>query len=666
MDKQLPDIPASARPPGSLWERFRRFILGAPRDLRDRSIFHRLALIPILAWVGLGSDGLSSSAYGPEEAFRTLGEHTYLALAIVVAMAGTVAVISLAYSRIIEQFPTGGGGYVVASKLLGPKSGVVAGGALVIDYVLTITVSIAAAGDALFSFVPPEAHVFKLPVEIGLIAILTVLNIRGVRESILVLTPIFILFVITHTWLIIAGIGQHIPDLPVVTDNLRTGFENGLTTLGLGGMLMLLLHAYSLGGGTFTGIEAVSNGLAVMREPRVANGKRTMAYMAASLIFTACGLLLCYLLVELRHVPGKTYNAALVESLFGGSTMGGAFIIATLLAEGALLIVAAQTGFLGGPRVLASLALDWWLPRSFAALSDRLTTQNGIVLMGAGSLLALLYTKGDVRHLVVMYSINVFLTFSLSTLGMLRHWLGAKEEDPGKRRGRITLFSVGFVLCTTILAVTTFEKFDAGGWVTIVVTGTLVALCFLIHRHYRSVITEVGRLDMDLLDMPPEPMRAMPEPDPSKATAVILVSSYGGLGIRTTLGVHETFKGHFRNIVFLSVGVVDSDAFKGSGEMDALRRRTEEDLENYVSLAHGLGLSATYRVAIGTDAVDEIETLALSVAEEFPITTFFAGKLLFTREKWFHRLLHNETAYTVQRRLHTNGLILVVLPVRVS
>src|SRR5262249_22279333 len=136
--------------------RLRRVLIGAPRDLADRGLFHRLSLIPFLAWVGLGADGLSSSSYGPEEAFRTLGEHTYLALGLAIAMATTVFVISAAYSRIIEEFPHGGGGYVVATKLLGERLGVVSGSALLVDYVLTITVSIAAAGDALFSIAPLE------------------------------------------------------------------------------------------------------------------------------------------------------------------------------------------------------------------------------------------------------------------------------------------------------------------------------------------------------------------------------------------------------------------------------------------------------------------------------------------------------------------------------
>src|SRR4051812_14351317 len=155
--------------------RIRRALFGAPKDPTAPDVFHKVSLVAVLAWIGLGADGLSSSAYGPEEAFRTLGEHTYLAIALAVLMAATVAVISIAYSRVIEHFPRGGGGYVVATKLLGEKAGLVSGCALLVDYVLTITISIAAAGDALFSFVPPEWHAVKLPIEAALIVALIVL-----------------------------------------------------------------------------------------------------------------------------------------------------------------------------------------------------------------------------------------------------------------------------------------------------------------------------------------------------------------------------------------------------------------------------------------------------------------------------------------------------------
>jgi amino acid transporter len=627
-------------------------------------MFHRLSLVPFLAWVGLGADGLSSSSYGPEEAYRTLGEHTYLAVPLVAMMAITVLVISRAYSRIIEEFPHGGGGYVVATKLLGERAGVVSGCALLVDYVLTITVSIAAAGEALFSFLPFDPG-RKIWVEAGIIVLLTTLNIRGVRESVLVLLPIFLVFLVTHALLILSGIAVKLPEVGDTVQAIQGGYHGGLQSLGIGGMFLLFLHAYSLGSGTYTGIEAVSNGLPIMREPRVETGKRTMLYMAVSLAFTASGLLLCYLLWNLVTVPGKTMNAVLVERLVGNLPGGAAIVAVTLLSEGALLVVAAQAGFIDGPRVLANMAIDSWMPRRFAALSERLTTQNGIVLMGSAALAALAYTHGNVRQLVVMYSINVFLTFSLSTFAMLRSWY----RNRGKRaewKRRVALFAVAFSLCATILVITVVEKFPEGGWLTLGITAALVALCFLIRGHYRSVARKLQALYAQLEYLPDEAVPDPGPPDPQQRTAAVLVAGYGGVGIHTVLSILRQFPGDFKNLVFLSVGVIDSGSFKGEEEIELLKTGTEAMLERYLRLACSLGIAATFRYAIGTEVVEEAEKLSLQVAGEFPRTTFFIGKVIFRHEAWYHRLLHNETAFAIQKRLEWAGKPMVILPARVG
>jgi amino acid transporter len=653
----------------TLARRLRRLLVGKPRDLRDSRLFHRLSLIPFLAWVGLGADGLSSSAYGPEEAFKALQGHTYLAVALAALMATTVLLISAAYRRIIEEFPSGGGGYVVASSLLGASVGVVSGSALLVDYVLTITISIAAAGDALFSFLPLGWHGAKLGVEFGFILLLTTLNIRGVRESVITLLPVFLLFLVTHVLLIGWGIVGHLPQLPATSEAVREGFARGTATLGIGGLLLLFMRAYSLGGGTYTGIEAVSNGLPIMREPKVETGKRTMLYMGTSLAFTASGLLLCYLLWQITPVPGKTMNAVLTESLAGGLPLGGTFVILTLFSEAMLLVVAAQAGFIDGPRVLANMAVDSWVPHRFAALSERLTTQNGILLMGTAALAALVYTRGNVGHLVVMYSINVFLTFSLSMLAMLRFWYRHRHRRR-EWKSRLALFALGLAMCATILLVTVYEKFAQGGWVTVVITTLVIALCFVIRRHYRSVNAQLDRLYEELGDLP-HTVSARGKPpagqiDPQKPTAAVLVGSYGGVGIHTVLNVFRTFPGHFKSIVFISVGVVDSGEFKGEHAVEDLRQRTEEVLAKYVELATGLGMPAAARLAIGTEAVSEAENLCLAVAREFPHTVFFAGKMIFRREKWYHRLLHNETALAVEKRLRWAGKTMVTMPIRVQ
>jgi len=646
----------------TLMDRAGRVVFGAPRSLHDRRLFHRISLIAFLAWVGLGADGLSSSAYGPEEAFRTLGPHTYLAVVLAGVMVCTILIISAAYSVIIEQFPSGGGGYLVATKLLGPAFGVVSGSALLVDYILTITVSIAAAGDALFSLLPVSWAVWKLSAESVFILGLITLNIRGLRESVIALAPIFFLFLGTHAILILGGLIGHVARFGQTTTFIQHGFDTGLSTLGLGGLLLLLVHAYSLGGGTYTGIEAVSNGLLIMREPRVKTAKRTMLYMGSSLAFTAAGLLLLYLLWDVNHVPGKTMNAVLVEKMATGLPLGGVFVILTLISEGALLLVAAQTGFIDGPRVLANMAIDSWMPHRFSALSVRLTAHNGIALMGLASLAALLYTKGDVRHLVVMYSINVFLTFSLSMFGMgLKTF---RERGRGWAR-HAALFTIGFLLCATILVITILMKFRQGGWITLLVTGSVIGLCFMIRRHYRKLGRVLGKLYAELEEVPVQSHPNTAPLDPTQPTAAILVGSYGGLGIHTLLNAFRVFPGHFQNVMFLSVGVIDSGEMKGEDALDQLRNHTEDTVRQYIELARGMGIPAGGRTGIGIDAVDEAEKLCLEVLQEFPRTTFFAGKVIFQREKFYQKLLHNETARSIQTRLQWRGQTMVILPARV-
>ncbi|MEK7414164.1 MAG: APC family permease [Planctomycetota bacterium] len=650
----------------SLSKRIRRWLIGAPRDLADSSIAHKLSLIAVLAWIGLGADALSSSSYGPEEAFKALGTHSYLALPLALMTAATVILIAAAYSKVIEVFPNGGG-YGVATRMLGSRVGVVSGSALLIDYVLTITASIAALGDVLFSLAPLHWQPWKVPCEAAVILLLTLLNMRGVRESILVMAPIFVVFVITHAILIGGGLIIEAPTAIATAEELNNTFQKDLITPGVGlvGLIALLLNAYAMGGGTYTGIEAVSNAMPLMREPRLQTAKRTMIYLSISLAITAGGLILCYLLWHVSHVEGKTMNAVLVERFaphlpFGSDT----FIWVTLLSEALLLAVAAQAGFVGGPRVMANLAVDSWLPRRFASLSDRLTTENGVLFMGGAALLFLVGTWGSVDMIVIMYSINVFLTFSLTMAGMLLYWWRRRDAGAWLRRRRLILFAGGTALCVVILGVTTYEKFGSGGWVTIIATGLLATLCFLINRHYRSVSVKLRKL-YQALEQPTGPAKKdLAQPDPKLPTAVVLVSGYVGPGIHTTLNIFKSFPHLFKNLVFVSVGVVDSGDFKGEDTVAPLRERTQSQLDKYVALAASLGIPATSRMAVGTDPVEEAVQLCRQVKAEFPHATFFAGKVLFANESWYHAILHNDTAVAVQKRLMWEGLTVVVLPAR--
>jgi amino acid transporter len=643
---------------GALW----RALVGPPKDISEpRRLFHRMSLIPILAWVGLGADGLSSSAYGPEEAFRALGSHTYLGLLLAAAIALTVGIISYSYSRIIEQFPHGGGGYIVATHLLGRRPG-------------HLESALWSYGDhhhlhrllrrRLFSYLPVHYH-YKVPFACTLIVILILLNIRGVKESVVVLAPIFVVFTATHLLMLLYGVITHADRVTPVWNNFEAGFRHDLSTIGLLGIALIFLRAFSLGGGTYTGIEAVSNGLPIMREPRVQTGKRTMLYMAISLAFTASLLLLCYLVLALKPVEGKTLNAVLADTLFADWPMGRALASITIFSEGALLLVAAQAGFVDGPRVMAYMANDFWFPRRFAALSERLSMRNGVLLMGVAAIAILFYTKGSVSALVIMYAINVFLTFSLSQLGMMRLFAGRRREDPIWLR-RLSVHLVAFILCATILVITIFEKFTEGGWMTLVITAVVIAICYLIRRHYLKVQQAFSQLDESLLHLPTTGPPNTARPELNAPTAIQLVSGYSGFGIHTLLSILTTFPNMYKNIIFVSVAVIDSGAFKGAREVEALERSVKQSLEKYVDLARRLGFAADYRMAVATEVVESAVAQCKALREEFPHSTVFTGQLTFELEKFYHRMLHNETAFAIQRHLHWDGITSVILPIRVQ
>jgi amino acid transporter len=648
--------------------------VGRARNLSDKRIFHKLSLIAFFAWVGLGADGLSSSCYGPPEAFLALKDHVYLSLLVGLATVVTVFIISASYSQIIELFPTGGGGYLVASKLLSPGVGVVSGSALLIDYVLTITLSIASGADALFSLLPENDQSYKLMmmVKVTGVCLLMLLNLRGAKEAVLPWVPIFITFVLTHAFVIVYAIITHLGVFPEVWHHTTADMASTHSELGWIGMALLVLRAYSMGAGTYTGIEAVSNGLPILREPRVQTGKRTMRYMAVSLAVTVAGLFIGYLLYGVTHESGKTLNAVLFDRLTASWPHGAAFtfILITLVSEAALLFVAAQTGFLDGPRVLANMAADRWMPTRFASLSDRLVTHNGILLMGGFSLVLMISSGGSVDFLVVLYSINVFITFTLSQLGMVRHWWQERCNVPTWRQ-KIAVNGVGCVMTTFILVMLSVIKFFEGGWVTLFVTGILVAAAFWVKRHYKQTQNQLQRLNELVaaagIDTASIKSTDAPAPacNPNARTAVFLVNGFNGLGLHTLLAVVRMFPKVYQNFVFLQVGVVDAGTFKGAAEMENLREHSRREVNRYVAYMRQEGFYAEAHFALGTDVVDEAAKLCETVAQRFPQAQFFAGQLVFQDENLLTRWLHNHTVFGLQRRLYQHGWPMLILPIQV-
>ena len=656
-------------------QRIRTIILGGKHNIEDTTLFHKLSLIAFFAWVGLGADGLSSSCYGPEEAFIAFHGHVYLSVFVALMSGITVFIIAASYSQIIELFPSGGGGYLVASKLLSPTAGMVSGSALLIDYVLTITISVASGADALFSFLPPALLSYKLVFALLGVLLLTVMNMRGVKESVLPLVPIFLTFVVTHAFIIGYAVIMNLGNLGMVAASTRADIMQTQAELGIGGMLLLILRAYSMGAGTYTGIEAVSNGLPILREPKVKTGKRTMRYMAASLAFTVMGLMIAYLLYRVVPQSGKTLNAVLFETMTKDWGKGGVvFVLITLLSEAALLLIAAQAGFLDGPRVLSNMALDRWFPTKFAMLSDRLVTQKGILLMGGAALVTMVLTNGSVKYLVVLYSINVFITFFLSQFGMVRHWWQVRGKEAHWEK-KLFINGLGMTLTFGILMTVTILKFNDGGWITLLLTGSLVAIALLTKRHYQNTHQLLHRLD-ELVTVAESSCPAFPgeqgttkelkiKYDPQDKTAILLVNGFNGLGLHTLFSIIRLFGGTFKNFAFIQVGIVDAGNFKGVEEVARMRTDVKKELDRYVHYMRCHGYYAAAYSSFGTDVVDEIAKVTPEILERFPNAILFGGQLVFPKTTFISGMFHNYTIFAVQRRFYSEGIPVVILPIRV-
>jgi len=328
------------------------------------------------------------------------------------------------------------------------------------------------------------------------------------------------------------------------------------------------------------------------------------------------------------------------------------------------LLVAANTGFLAGPAVLANMASDKWMPHFFSSLSSRLVTKNGITLMGISSFIVLLLTAGDVSVLVVLYSINVFLTFSLSLFGLSKYWIMHRHTAKGWVLKLISS-GVGFIVCASILVITTVEKFFAGGWLTLLITSGVIVLGLWIRKCYGKVNQKLELADELFAEAGQKIVANPPALDPMQQTAVFLVNDCIGSGMHSLLWVLRLFPGVYKNFVFISVGEVDSGNFAEKEQWQSMRRDFKQTLKHYVNYCHAHNMAATSYVAFGTDIVDKVSELIDKVVQDFPKVVFFSSKLIFQDESIFTQLLYNQNSYILQRRLHNQGYNMIILPMRI-
>jgi amino acid transporter len=479
---------------GRALARVRAVLFGRPLSIHEE-IGERLSKVKALAI--FSSDAISSSAYATEEILRVLvlaGAAALVAsVSVSIAIALLLAIVALSYRQVCQAFPNGGGAYAVAKSELTPLLGLVAAAALLIDYVMTVAVSTSSALDQLASLVPAAGD-YKVLIAGAVITLITIANLRGLRESGNIFAVPTYLFVVLALGIVAIGVVNLATGNVHAVPRQPNAVPFGVDSLAL----LLVLRAFASGSVALTGVEAIANGVPAFKPPEPRNAANTMIAMAVLLgvIFVGVSVVaLAYGVVP--SVGGYPSVVSLVAGAVYGpdSPLQIVFLIATML----ILFLAANTSYNAFPRLAALLAVDGYMPRQFAFRGDRLAYSWGIVLLAAIAVGLVALFGGTTTLLIPLYAVGVFVCFSLSQAGMVRHWL--RLRGSGWRR-RLAVNGLGAVVTTVVLAIVVYEKFFAGAYLVVVLIPVLVGMMLFINRHYRASAAQLA-IDPDAVIPPP-------------------------------------------------------------------------------------------------------------------------------------------------------------------
>ena len=466
----------------------KRWLLGRPLATAQAS--HERLSNPVALAI-FSSDPLSSVAYATEEILLVLilagTAALHYSIGISIVIVGLVVIVAASYRQTIYAYPSGGGAYVVAKTNLGEMPGLVAAAALLIDYVLTVAVSVAAGIAAITSAVP-ALHDYRVALGLLAVGILTWGNLRGVRESGKIFALPTYLFVGGLGLMILVGLGRELFGTPVDHAVASVPAVEGLT-------LFLLLRAFSSGCTALTGIEAISNGVPAFRDPVSKNAATTLTWMATILACLFLGVTILAHIYGLVPREEETLISQIARISLGGGVLYYFMQVATML----ILILAANTSYNGFPRLASLLARDGFLPRQMRSLGDRLAFSNGILILGVCAAVLLIVFRGDTHALIPLYAVGVFLSFTLSQSGMVRHWLELKGEGWRKALAINMTGAVATGVATVVLALT---KFTHGAWVVIVLVPLLIGMFRKIQWHYRIADWQLA---LDMYERPRTP-----------------------------------------------------------------------------------------------------------------------------------------------------------------
>lgn len=460
-----------------MWSYLKRLLIGEPLKTEEES---GQSLTKFKALALLSSDALSSVAYGPEQITTVLFVLSAAATWYAIPAAGIVLVllfaITMSYRQIIRAYPSGGGAYVVATENWGTNAGLVAGGSLLVDYMLTVAVSVTSGTEAITSAIP-SARPYAMTISVLIVLFIMTLNLRGMRESASFLTVPVYSFVVMMA--ILVGWG---------TFNIVTGriAFHGAAHIGdtVPGMSMILfLRAFSAGSSSLTGVEAISNAVPNFKKPKSKNAANTLAIMSLILAAIFAGVIFLSYYLGVMPNPKRTILSQIGMTVFGH----GIFFYLLQLATAMILAVAANTGFSAFPILAYNLAKDRFVPRQFMDKGDRLGYSNGIIALAIGAIALIFIFHGSTNSLIPLYAVGVFVPFTLSQSGMIVHWLHHKE----KHWILNSFFNLLGALISLALVVFLFFLHFGNVWPYLVIMPVLLFIFYKVHSHYESVAAQL-------------------------------------------------------------------------------------------------------------------------------------------------------------------------------
>jgi amino acid transporter len=603
----------------------RRAVLGAPLRTLDQ---HHERLTKVKALAVLSSDALSSVAYATDQILVVLLLASASAFGFALPIMGAILVllglVVLSYRQTIKAYPKGGGSYIVAKDNLGPTAGLIAGSALMTDYVLTVAVSIS-SGVAAITSAAPGLQRFTVPMCVGFIVFIVLGNLRGIRESGSIFaapTYIFIVSIIVMVGTILFKVAVGSLSHHTLTDaDLDPAYREQMQSLSI----FLILKAFSSGCTALTGVEAISDGVPAFKAPEWMNARRTLTVMAIILAAMFSGITICTYILGLA--PDRADSNILINQLADRAFGASPFYFITIAATTAILVLAANTSFSDFPRLFFFMARDDYAPHQFKRLGDRLAYSNGILVLGAFAIVLVVAFKGSVDSLIPLYAIGVFLAFTMSQAGMVARHLRIKE--PGWKPALVMNF-MGMCATAVVLVITAYEKFTSGAWLVIILIPCLVLLFRTVHRHY----TEVS--DLHATETPTSP-------DEVEPVAIVPVSDLNGPALQSLALA--------RRLTDTVIAVHISD----DPEQIARLRAKWKAWGDHVPLTV---IDSQYRAL-----VRPLMQYIAEIDRQRPGDTIVVVLPELVATKWWHQILHNQTALRLKAALlFRPGTVVISVP----